>query len=469
MGMAQQMLEKVIAVADALKLEGELLAVQIRAEFAQLHSIARHPHDVPNPVGLPVQQRIVQRTRLMIEFHHGPADGTAARQRRMADPVEPAAKQGLQLLFARRLRPRRQDHLRLDPVDGRIQHGQLQCFLGTEMGEQPAFGHAKPTSQRADGQSAETLDAGNIQAFVENGGAGLFALAGGFGGILHGDVSVNGSKFPINLVRTFVIFKSGNQCRRKEHGEKSRQSVKSFKTTENYNHPADQPTSRIWNKMIDFLQTAFSFPVLFFTLLLGLVALYWCGVILGALDMDLLDFGGGGDLAEGSGHLLASVLAGLGLTGVPATVVLSFLTLWSWLLLFSASDFLLPLIPPGWLRTLAAVAAVLVSMTAALPLTALTIRPLRRLFVSHTAPAKQTMIGKFCRISTQRVDARFGQALYDDGGAGLIIAVRSAKTHTMAKDTPALITGYDRSNDVFEVIPVNDALSQSDLSADKTK
>ena len=89
--------------------------------------------------------------------------------------------------------------------------------------------------------------------------------------------------------------------------------------------------------MSEFLSQAFAFPTVIFSVLLGFVMLYWLFVIIGALDLDVLDAAAGLEGAEGAidgvaegateaaaeageaqsgGGGLAAVLSALGLTGV---------------------------------------------------------------------------------------------------------------------------------------------------------
>jgi len=116
--------------------------------------------------------------------------------------------------------------------------------------------------------------------------------------------------------------------------------------------------------MQEFLDTAFSLPTVLFTGTLGVVLLYWVTVMVGALDLDVLDPGGAADGVDGAMELdadvdldadgavggLAGVLTALRLRHAPVTVTFSVLTLLGWLGSFFGSRYLAPLIPGGaWL------------------------------------------------------------------------------------------------------------------------
>lgn len=249
--------------------------------------------------------------------------------------------------------------------------------------------------------------------------------------------------------------------------------------------------------MSEFLNAILAYPTVVYTILLGVVVVYWLFVLLGALDIDLLgdaDLDGHGhtdvDLAghghaeiaghghdvhlDGPGHLdshghhpgdhpgdadaehvggLAGIIQTLGLGGVPVTLMLSVLILAAWGFCLGATELLGR---AGWL----AVAAPLVSLALAVPVTAGVIRPLRRFFVSLAAPQNRDLLGKICTITTLRVDERYGQAEVEDGGAGLIVQVRSTDPGRLNRGDRALI--FDYKDEVFYVEPMNQAL-QRDL------
>jgi hypothetical protein len=234
------------------------------------------------------------------------------------------------------------------------------------------------------------------------------------------------------------------------------------------------------------LTAILAFPTVIFTILLGVVILYWLFVLLGALDINLLgdadldghghtdiDVGGHGHAdvhLDGHGHHhghdhghsdadaehpggLAGLIQSLGLGGVPVTLMLSLLILAAWGFCLGA---LTLLGSAGWTT----VAAPLIALVLAVPVTAAIIRPLRGFFVSLAAPQHRDLLGKVCTITTLRVDARYGQAEVEDGGAGLIVQVRSTDPGRLNRGDRALI--FDYKDEVFYVEPLNQAL-QRDL------
>lgn len=241
--------------------------------------------------------------------------------------------------------------------------------------------------------------------------------------------------------------------------------------------------------MTEFLNAILAFPTVIFTILLGVVVVYWLFVLLGALDIDLLgdaDLDGHGhDLSlDGHGHAdghldghghghghghadhgdadaehsggLAGLIQALGLGGVPVTLMLSILILAAWSFCLGALELFGNGSGTGWLS----LAAPLGALALAVPVTGFVIRPLRRFFASLAAPQNRDLIGKMCTITTLRVDERYGQAEVEDGGAGLIVQVRSTDPGRLNRGDRALI--FDYKDEVFYVEPVNQAL-QKDL------
>ncbi len=242
--------------------------------------------------------------------------------------------------------------------------------------------------------------------------------------------------------------------------------------------------------MDELLPIVFSMPTLPWTCLVIASVVYWLTVILGALDLDVLggadakahglgDAGHSGhaDLGHGdaghahgdAGHdhgevglgdgaaakegVLAVLLSVLKLRSVPVTILLSFLGLYGWLISYLLSRHVAPGLPMPALASHAIVLATtfLLSLLAS----SASIRPLAPLFRARQGTQHKELVGKVVRITTGRVDGKFGEAHLDDGGAGLQLQVRCADPDRLARDDEALILGWDAKTESFEVEPMS--------------
>ncbi|MBX7192028.1 MAG: DUF1449 family protein [Sandaracinaceae bacterium] len=240
--------------------------------------------------------------------------------------------------------------------------------------------------------------------------------------------------------------------------------------------------------MDELLSILFSMPTLPWTCLVVASVVYWLTVILGALDIDVL----GG--ADGHGHLgdvghadvvghgdaghadlghahdapahdgaldaaapshggLTSLLSSLKLRSVPVTITLSFLGFFGCLVSYLISAHVTPLLPLSSIATSALV--LVVSLVTSLFATSAAIRPLAPLFATKQGTRNKDLVGKVVRITTGRVDAKFGEGQLDDGGAGLRLQVRCADPDALARDDEALILGWDAQSESFEVEPMS--------------
>jgi len=244
--------------------------------------------------------------------------------------------------------------------------------------------------------------------------------------------------------------------------------------------------------MDQFLQVALSFPVLPYSLVMGVVFLYWLAVILGQVDLDLLDgegaaqaLGGKAEALAGKAEALggkAEALAGkaealggkaealggegaglldvVGLGGVPITVAGSVLTFTGWAATLLGMHWFSPLFPEA-LPAILLEGGVFVGATAAAwMISSIAVRPLRPIFRFSQAPTRQTLLGKVCVIESGSVDGRYGQATLQDGGAGLRLHVVCGRDNPLKRGDSALIIDFDPQREVYEVEPVEWLLPQ---------
>lgn len=217
--------------------------------------------------------------------------------------------------------------------------------------------------------------------------------------------------------------------------------------------------------MDQLLDASFSLPAVVFSVLMIVVIGYWLVVLIGALDIDLLDPDVGGEADAGSDAEggLAGLLSGIGLGGVPVTVALSLLIAFAWFtslvgtVVLRGTGFVTAVLVLLWIAVV--VAALLVGWCGA----RLLVLPLRRLFPDDKAPSRHDFVGKLCLIKTSRVDTEFGQAEVTaaDGSTAVIQVRRHAADEpqeALSTGSAALIFEYDIDGEFFWVTPYDASL-----------
>lgn len=205
--------------------------------------------------------------------------------------------------------------------------------------------------------------------------------------------------------------------------------------------------------MDPFYQNIASFPTVFFTFLLVLVVLYWLGAVLGLVQLDVFDFDLPSEIdsdVEPSG-VLAGLLLRFGLEGVPVSVVMSIIVLFGWVFSYYSVYFFFGYIPEGLLQGLACIPSALISLYLATLMTAIVIKPLRRLFKDTQAKTAFHLLGKTVVVRTNRVDRNFGEAILEDGGASLIIKVRALDDEEFSQGDRVVLLKYIKEKNIYRV------------------
>ena len=261
--------------------------------------------------------------------------------------------------------------------------------------------------------------------------------------------------------------------------------------------------------MKEVFALAFSFPSVVYTVLLGVVLVYWLFVVFGAINLgdgsadgaldgfdpegaigagkgalegaakgalqghldgmadgaaDMGDTGDGGDVGDGDdaseGSALAALVSALHLRSVPATVILSLIVTFSWLVCTVGMQLMSRNLPHGggalaWLVLLGA-------PLLALPLTSIAALPLAKVFKHAPATSRSDLIGKTCVVRTGTVTSTFGEAMLEDGGAGLVLRVRVDRELPVKRGDQMLIVEWDREHESFLVEPVDSLTEPSE-------
>jgi hypothetical protein len=222
--------------------------------------------------------------------------------------------------------------------------------------------------------------------------------------------------------------------------------------------------------MQDFLELAFSFPSVVFTISTIFFLGFWVvstvvGAGMSSLDDFDFDFDSDVDVdldvdidtdsievEADSGSLLRSALEFLGITGMPLLLGINLLSLFSWMFsmvamtILGGNDNAI-----GWLL---AIPVLVGSFLLGGFLTGRIAKRFAHVFIPTLATRRKHFVGSPCTITTQRVTADFGQAeVRDEEGGSLIVQVRCLKANDLTSGDRALIFDLDADSGVFQISP----------------
>ncbi len=85
-------------------------------------------------------------------------------------------------------------------------------------------------------------------------------------------------------------------------------------------------------------------------------------------------------------------------------------------------------------------------------LTGLMIKPLKPLFEKATQQTEKHIVGRTGIVRTSRVDREFGEIDVEDGGAGLILKVRTTGTDQFKKGDQVVVIEKINEDNIYRVI-----------------
>ena len=211
--------------------------------------------------------------------------------------------------------------------------------------------------------------------------------------------------------------------------------------------------------MDPFYKIITSFPTVVFSVLLILCFFYWCFAVLGLVDFDFLNIDiPDGDLELNAGddvthmNVLAGLLFKFGLNHVPMPIIISIMALLGWFICYYTVHFLYPLVPDGILEFLLGIPILFGVLYITALLTGLIIKPFRPMFKAANQEVEKEIVGQIAVVRTSRVDKNFGEATLEDGGAGLIVKVRSYKDEKFNRGDRVALLEYVKDEHVYRVI-----------------
>lgn len=203
------------------------------------------------------------------------------------------------------------------------------------------------------------------------------------------------------------------------------------------------------------------YPTIIFTGLVMFVTLYWVVSLLGMADMDSVDFGESGADTDVSTLSSTGFFTGLmlkfGLYGVPLIIILSLVSLIGWLLSYLYTSFLHQYFDSGLLYYLFGTGALIFVLVVSMWLTGIIISPIRKNTAKMPKRNASSNIGKIAVVRTLSVTDKYGEAELNDGGAGLILKIRSDNNDSLLKqgDRVLLVEYLDEAN-TYSVVAVKD-------------
>ena len=175
-----------------------------------------------------------------------------------------------------------------------------------------------------------------------------------------------------------------------------------------------------------------------YTLLFGVMLIYWLSVIFGAMDIDILqfdfdvevdpggdiDFDADGDASVESGGSFNGVLLYFNIGTVPVTIWLSFVIFSLWYLALIETYYFNPSF-----NFLISLAFLIPNLIISLHIAKFLTLPLKKVFAAMDSKAvtRNQLVGKIATVTSTTVSSSFGQILIKTDGAPLTLNARSDK------------------------------------------
>ncbi len=111
--------------------------------------------------------------------------------------------------------------------------------------------------------------------------------------------------------------------------------------------------------------------------------------------------------------------------------------------------------------TAAGIVVGILSVALSLRATSMATRPLKKPFRMTPVTGSRDLIKRLCKLTTLRVEKKFGQAEVEDDRSVLLFQVRCRAKNDMTRGERAIIYEYDAENEVFWIAPLDKDLSET--------
>lgn len=206
----------------------------------------------------------------------------------------------------------------------------------------------------------------------------------------------------------------------------------------------------------------FSFPVIIFSTLLTLCILYWLIAACGLLSIDCLDINLDADIDGFNSDLPANGLGGLlmkwGFNEVPMTLIITLISLLGWGFSYTISRYILiNFYDISIVYYVGGAISFVVVLFIATYLTAIIIKPIRPLFYKlNSISTHKILLGKIVEIRSSVVTQNKGDAICEDGGAGLILQVRCDDENQFKRGDHAVLLSYNEVDNSYNIMSIEE-------------
>lgn len=199
------------------------------------------------------------------------------------------------------------------------------------------------------------------------------------------------------------------------------------------------------------------YPTVIFTGLVMFVTLYWVVSLLGMTDMDTVEVGESGNDVTNltSTGFFTGLMLKFGLYGVPLIIILSLISLIGWVLSYLYTSFLHQYFDSGLLYYVFGTGALIFVLVISMWLTGIIISPIRKNIANIPKRNAANNLGKVAIVRTLSVTDKHGEAELNDGGAGLILKIRSdTDASLLKKGDEVVLVEYLEAANTYRVTPV---------------
>ncbi|MBG3130561.1 DUF1449 family protein [Proteus mirabilis] len=199
-----------------------------------------------------------------------------------------------------------------------------------------------------------------------------------------------------------------------------------------------------------FFQNSLAFPSIIFSGLLIIISFYWLCAAFGLLDIDLFNIDSELNV-DATGF--AGWLTKLGLAGIPVTIILTIFILIGWFISYFTNYWIISAIETGFIHYLTGFVALIIISFISLNLTAVCLKPVRKKLVSRNKPKSvHQLVGKLAIVRSANVTEYKGEAVLEDGGAGLILQIRAPEQENIKRGDSVVIISYDALTHSYQVV-----------------